>query len=485
MSYKVKFDTGETITFDKPPTDKDIEDVVKKLGIKPKNAVVPETKTATKKNTVGDVFTGIGKGLTSTVVGLGQLPLKAYSMTGLPGSELAKQSIQTGEDIKATQLKPENTAQAIGKGAEQIAEFLIPVGAEAKALGILQKLVPGIAKSTKVSAGMAKLLTKAVASGTEFGGKTLLQTGGDTNQAIDSALLGFIATPVMAGIGKVAKVVTKSLPERLYSQIFKTAEDDLMKYYQTTAKGGTVNPTLAKELLDKGLKGNSKNMAVYSIKKVQEIEQKVQEAITTGGLANKTIDVGNKKGFEGILNTVKTQFKNGFLSDRAKEADALLKELKTVKNNKVSVDLGLRLRRFVDRMRNTSSFKLDPKLTPRQEEFKTATDYLRGKLSDIGLKDFMNEERIFIEATESIVTDAAKRQNVKLLNLTDFILGGGGMASGFPGAGIGAAAGIRAFQQPFTLTNLGQILFKTGNAIESITPFLKQIPKTIPPLSNK
>ena len=136
-------------------------------------------------------------------------------------------------------------------------------------------------------------------------------------------------------------------------------------------------------------------------------------------------------------------------------------------------------------MRNTSSFKLDPKLTPRQEEFKFATDTLRKKLSEAGLGNLMNEERIFIEAVDSIVTDAAKRQNVKLLNLTDFILGGGGMASGFPGAGIGAAAGVRAFQQPFTLTNLGQILFKSGNAIESIVPFLKQLPKTIPPLSNK
>jgi len=40
---------------------------------------------------------------------------------------------------------------------------------------------------------------------------------------------------------------------------------------------------------------------------------------------------------------------------------------------------------------------------------------------------------------------------------------GGGLASGVPGAGLGAAAMVRGFQQPFTLTGLGQALYRLGN----------------------
>lgn len=482
MSYKVKFDTGQVVEFQNMPTDADIEDVVKKLGIKPKKAEAPQEQQAPKGtgSIGGDILRGIGKGATSTVLGLGQLALKGYSaIPGLPGKELVKQSIATGEDIKATQLKPETTAEAVGKTAEQIGEFLIPTGTQAKALSLLQKAVPGLAKSTKISGGFARLLTKSVASGAEFGGKTVLQTGGDMGQAIDSALVGFVATPIMTGVGKVFKAVTKTLPEKLYSQIFKTAQDDLQKYYQTVARGQKLNPTLAKEALDRGLKGSSKNMAVYSIKKLDQLEKAVQQTVKG---STKKIVLENKKGYIEVLKTIKNQFKSGFLSGRAKEADKLIKELSTTKTKEATMDTALKLRRFIDAMRNTSSFRIDPKLTPRQEEFKFAADSIRKKLSEAGLKDLMNEERVFIEAVEAIVSDAAKRNNKTLLNLTDVLLGGGGVATGFPGAGFGAMAGVRAFQQPFSLTNLAQILFKSGNAIESVVPFLEQLPKAIPPL---
>lgn len=41
MPYKVKFDTGEVVTFDKQPTDADIEEVVKKHNIRAKSGIIP------------------------------------------------------------------------------------------------------------------------------------------------------------------------------------------------------------------------------------------------------------------------------------------------------------------------------------------------------------------------------------------------------------------------------------------------------------
>lgn len=67
MAYKVKFDTGQTVEFQSQPTDADIEEVVKSLGIKPKSATAPNDapEEAPKKDlltkaegVVGNIFPG-------------------------------------------------------------------------------------------------------------------------------------------------------------------------------------------------------------------------------------------------------------------------------------------------------------------------------------------------------------------------------------------------------------------------------------------
>jgi hypothetical protein len=131
-------------------------------------------------------------------------------------------------------------------------------------------------------------------------------------------------------------------------------------------------------------------------------------------------------------------------------------------------------------MRNTKSYTLNPNLSATQEKFKMTTDLLRKKLADSGLKSLMNEERIYISALDDIVSDAAKRQNRNVLGLFDLIAGGGGMASGNVMGGITTALVVRGFQQPFTITNLAQALYKLRN-----TPNLSGIIKTIPPLINQ
>ena len=416
---------------------------------------------------VSEVGQGVLKGGISTLKGASSL-----------GEKLLRKA--TGQDtvqptaaeklVPPTLTEPKTGFESAGKMIEQVGEFLIPVGGEARALTSL------LSKGGKVLKGV----TQAVIGAGEFGGKSAIQTGGDKKSVISSSLLGATA-PVVAGVGKA---LTQKLPEKLYAQIFKYSADDLAAKYRSIAKGEELNPTLAKEALERGLKGSSENMAVYSVQKLNELEKSVQDFVTTSGLSGKKLVVENLGGYKNILQTIKSQFKAGFLSKRAEEADVLLKEL-AENTSGLTIDITLRLRRFIDKMRNTSSFKLDPKLTPRQEEFKVATDTLRKKLADAGLKDLMNEERIFIEAIDSIVSDAVRRQNKALLGLTDVLLGGGGLAAGATGAGVGIAAGVRAFQQPVSLTGLGQGLYRAGKLGEKlkIPQLLKGVPKVIPPLS--
>lgn len=134
----------------------------------------------------------------------------------------------------------------------------------------------------------------------------------------------------------------------------------------------------------------------------------------------------------------------------------------------------LTLRRFLDRMRTSSSFRLDQNLAAKQEELKVAADRIRAKLhSNPKMSELIEKERVFIQAFEAIVEDGTRRGNKTLLNLTDVILGGGGMATGGPfGAAIGVGA-IRGLQQPFTLTHLAQALDKLGKVAPSAAPTVR------------
>jgi hypothetical protein len=422
-----------------------------------------------------ELLTGIGKGVLSTLRGASSvgekvikavLPEKAEKFLGLsPEKTIAEQT------ITQEMTEPKTELEKIGKTGEQIGEFMIPAGGEQRALNVLISNVPK-------AGSLLRFGVKSLGSAIEFAGKTALQTGGDVEQMKTSAKLGAISPLATEIVGGVGRFLIESVPKRIMSVIFKTAKDDLAKYYRTVAGGEKLNPTLAEEALNKGLKGSDENIAVYSLQKLDEIEKEVQSFVKD---FPKLVPLPNKKSFIGLLDTIKKQFSGGFFESRAKTAQALIDELKATKGGSATLESVLKIRRFIDKMRNTSSFRLDQKLTPRQEEFKMATNYLREKISQSGLGKLMNEERFFIQAFDSIVQNAVKSKNTKLLNLTDIIIGGGGLAGGFPGTGAGAATAIRAFQQSFTLTNMAQALWKLKN-VPNITP---EIIKAIPAILNQ
>src|SRR3990167_398200 len=414
--------------------------------------------------------TGVGKGVLSTMTGAAELGLKTFGRTGeklgsfLSGKKLGgiDESLEAiGEEKKL--LKPEGTLEKVGFGAEQLAEFFVPVGGAAKTASIVNRLISGTGK-LKTAAGF---LGKVVGEGAEFAAKRTLQRG-DAEELVGSFLLGG-AVQVIGGLGAIsAKGIFKALPERLYKQVFRIAEDDLKLAIQTQARGQNLNPTLAKEVLDRGLFGTSQGMATYSVRKLDKLESQLQNLVK----GDELVTVGNKNVYVNLLNDLATKFKGGFFTGRAREARNLIKQLGEAPSRKMKAITSLRIKRFFDKMRNTSSFRLDPNLSARQEEYKLAADLMRKNLKrDVkGTAEILNEERVFIQAFESIIEDAVRRQNRRLLNLTDILLGGGGLAAGGPfGAAIGIGA-IRGFQQPLTLTGLGLGLFKGGKVVEKLAP---------------
>ena len=422
---------------------------------------------------VNEAGMGALKGLGSTAFGIGKLAQTAYNK--LPTKDITL----LGEKPKA--LVPEGTAQKVGFGIEQIAEFLIPVGGGAKGVSLIGKIAPKVlakAKSGEFIARMGVATAKTAGVGAEFGAKTAAQTG-SFKQGTKGAAFGVATVPVGAVAGKVLNYATKYLPEKLYSQIFRSTKDDLYAYFKTSALDKKINPTLARELIDRGVFGSSKNMAIYSFRKLDSLEKQIQDLIINNP---KTVLIPNTKAYSNLFKMVSDFFGKGFSLEKKTEADYFIKLLSNNANKNFGLKDVLGMRRFLDRMRNTSSFHAEAKLSPRQEEFKTAAGILRNKLAqNPQLKDLLGEERIFIQAVDAIVSDAVKRNNRNVLNLTDAIIGGGGLAIGGLPTCIGAESVIRAFQNPGLLTGASQGLTKLGQGIEKAQPLIRQIPKVVAP----
>jgi len=328
--------------------------------------------------------------------------------------------------------------------------------------------VLGVRKGTTITQEIATPAITGVA--TLVGGKAI------------SAIGQKVIKPALTAIGKV-------LPEKLMSQIFQRSKDDFTKLLRTETfadlqrtkpelfsqyvqqgiiklgknKTVEVNPTLAQEVLERGLSGSSESMTKYSFLKQFQTESEIRN--TLQGI-KKALPLPEKNAYINLLTDLKKEFSKqglGFFSERVKEASGLINKLTTIKGKVIEPMDALKLRRFLDGMRNTGSFRLNPNLSAKQEAYKMAADGLRSKLAQIPeIAKSMNEYRIWIEAVDSLITHAVKTGNKRLLNLTDIIVGGGGMAGGFPGTGIGAATLIRLFQTPTILTNAAQGLSKLG-----------------------
>ena len=102
----------------------------------------------------GDVGKGILKGVGSTAYNIGKAlypDVIAKHMTGVVPPEQERQA-----------FAPTNTAQSIGKGAEQIGEFMLPGGLEEEGAAKLATMAPRLGRA---AAPLARIATSALSSG--------------------------------------------------------------------------------------------------------------------------------------------------------------------------------------------------------------------------------------------------------------------------------------------------------------------------------
>ena len=139
---------------------------------------------------VADVGIGAMKGAGSTAYG-------ASNLTNMAMRAVLPRAIEPEPfpEEKPTFLRPQGTAQEIGYGAEQLAEFMIPGGAIAKAGTKAATLVPRLAR-----------VAPAVVEGLAFGGITAAQTGSPREGATAAPVATGLSAATQAVVPRIAKL---------------------------------------------------------------------------------------------------------------------------------------------------------------------------------------------------------------------------------------------------------------------------------------
>lgn len=147
------------------------------------------------------VATGFGKGAASTMFHGGDLIRRA---TGMP-RVINNPEVQAG-------ITPSKTAETVGSGIEQAAEYLIPGSAEEAGA----KAIAGAAGG----GGMARALGRAIASAVGAGAVAGVQSGGDPRAMRNAALAAGGTSAALSGVA--AMLPTKQgLATRLYQSALK------------------------------------------------------------------------------------------------------------------------------------------------------------------------------------------------------------------------------------------------------------------------
>ncbi len=409
-----------------------------------------------------DVAHGAMKEGTKTILGLGHVGQKIqgvvgegldkitgdkYDFSGQAQQGVFSPSSEQGMKIRG-EMEPQNTAEKIGGGVEKVAEFALPGAAASrveKAIDVGAESIPGI-----LGAG-ARILGKGAAQATAAGATEYVASGGDTNKALKTAATAGAARGALATIGEGARAI--KLPERLYSTVFKNSKKDMFselnanglnafkksdpdRYAQLVKDGiikvaedgkHVVNDTLAEQALDHGLRGSIGNMANEVVRGQYESEAAVRHIAQ---MHNGTVALPEEQ-FQKVLTDVADEYENVGFGEVSTKARELAEKLKA-SGGELAADDALALRRFLDKLRITSSYdKPVYKLSTSQANLKTLADSVRKRLNSIpGMGEAMKDYAFYIDALDALAQEAKRTGNNQIMGMIDSIFLGEGLSGG-------------------------------------------------------
>ena len=220
-------------------------------------------------STAADVVKGAAKGAAHTVVGLAEIGENLLTFgqgkrirdaVGAPATPYDPEN----EAATKAALEPTNTAQKVGYGVEQAAEFLIPGGVVTKGAKAVKAATTGVRGAKALNIGARAGMEAA--SGAAVAG---VQTGGDAEAMRDAALmsggLSAAAGVVAAGAQPMAQAL-KSSALKQYSQVLNA----------TTKGNKFLSSQVVPELIDRGVvAGTMKGLKGKASDKVAELGQAI------------------------------------------------------------------------------------------------------------------------------------------------------------------------------------------------------------------
>ena len=220
QTFQVTAPDGKTtleITGDRVPTAAELQEIFKASGVNVPAAPVStqlETPVQSRAEAAGmppivDVGVGAVKGAAKTAVGVGELvsniPGVSHALDAVYGPEVRKGSFDWARSF----LKPTNTAQAIGQGAEQVGEFFMP----AAKLGHIKTAL-------KTGSGLLNAIAGMGVEGVSAAAVDAAQKGHLNDVMKTGALTAGVGLGVQGGL-KGAQVPAKWLGERIESALLK------------------------------------------------------------------------------------------------------------------------------------------------------------------------------------------------------------------------------------------------------------------------
>jgi hypothetical protein len=248
-------------------------------GVKERYFPEPATETpstsrgmAAASQAVGDYVIGALKGGGETAFHLAQLArmvpglknvLDTYAyVLGPEGttSELSAEAMkQTPPDLAAS-----NTAQTIGKGAEQLAEVLFAGSKIGKAADVAERIVaPRLAPY--VGQTVARLIPRA---GVEAAGNAALSAAQGGDPRVGAVLGG--AVPVVSGLARAAAPGLKAAAEKKVGQALGAQKER----YKAIAE------RLAPKILSRGLGGSRESLQAKAAETLETVGDQLDQALT-------------------------------------------------------------------------------------------------------------------------------------------------------------------------------------------------------------
>ena len=281
-------------------------------------------------------------------------------------------------------------------------------------------------------------------------------TGGEIAKDVAiTAGTAYLGGKVLSGL---FNVITKTVPNKLISTIFKQSANDIA----TEARTGGTNLTQSQQVLNEGFRGDAKTMMKQSLDTMKNLEQQLQVVVS-----GQKVTISNKEGYINLLSDYLANLEStsyGFESVIQKEGQLILNLLKKAGGDEIPGKISLQLRRFIDGVRRTSSFKLNPNLSPKESAYKKAADSMRNVLSSQIEKvgPLMERYKINIDAFEDLAKYAAQSQNKDLFDLLDvFIMYGIDPTAYLVRKGLTSAT---------LKTNVAQGLSGLGRITENVLP---------------